>query len=269
MNQLSNIGSAINEQNSKLVRSHEKTVSQIVIYEVFRVVAGKPRFLTDHLNRLFKSAQILGITIWLSVEEIEKRIYLLIEQNQRTFGNIKLEITSEVENYQFVESFSAYFIEHNYPTPEQYENGVSTVLLSAERQMPNAKVFQAELRNLANQMIKQKNVYEVILVNVEGFITEGSRSNIFFVQNNEVFTSPLENVLQGVTRQKIVELCLSNRILLHEKAVHIDQLSMFQAAFITGTSPQVLPISSIENVQFDVNNTVLRQLMHLFDLNQK
>jgi len=256
----------LNEQNVRRLTVSEESRSQIAIYEVFRVVEGKPKFLNEHLLRLRNSAEILGITLWLSDQEIENRVKALIQQHSTDTGNVKLVFASEIANYILAESFSAFFIAHNYPTPEQYTKGVPTVLLHSERKTPNAKVFQSNLREQADNAIKQHNAYEAILVNTEGFITEGSKSNIFFVKGEAVFTSPLENVLPGVTRQKMVELCTTNHIILHEKAVSTNELASFDAAFITGTSPQVLPISNIENICFDVNNFILRKLMQLFNL---
>ena len=260
-----NIGSIINEQHVQKFRAKEENLSKTSIYEVIRVIDSKPLFLSEHIERLHKSAKIIGISIWLSDFEIENRIFLLIKKNKNYYGNIKFVFTSEIENYQIEENFFAYFIQHKYPSDKQYKNGVKTVLLSAERQTPNAKVLNTKIRNLANDLINKKKVYEAILLDNENFITEGSRSNIFFIKEDKVFTSPIRNVLPGITRQKVIKICRKNNIILHEKAVSKTELEKYNSAFITGTSPHILPIKSIDNLRFDVNNKILRKLMDLFD----
>lgn len=259
-----NIASIINEQHVQKFKVKENNLSKTSIYEVIRITDSKTLFLDEHINRLHKSAKIIGINIWLSDEEIENRIFLLITKNKKQCGNIKLIFTSEIENHQQEENFSAYFIEHKYPTDKQYNEGVETAFLSAERQTPNAKVLNTKIRNLANNLIDEKKIYEAILLNNEGFITEGSRSNLFFIKENEVFTSPIEKVLPGISRQKVIEICLENNIILNEKAVSKADLENYNSAFITGTSPHILPIKSIDKLKFDVKNTILRKLMQLF-----
>lgn len=259
-----NIGSIINEQHVKKFRAKEKNLRKTSIYEVIRVIDSKPLFLNEHIERLHKSAKIIGISIWLSDFEIENRIFLLIKKNENCCGNIKFVFTSEIENFQCEENFLAYFIEHKYPSDKQYKNGVQTVLLSAERETPNAKVLNTKIRNRANDLINKTKVYEAILLNNESFITEGSRSNIFFIKGNEVFTSPIRNVLPGITRQKVLEICKKNEIVLHEKAIPLVDLESYDSAFITGTSPHILPIKSIGNLKFDVNEPILRKIIDLF-----
>ena len=105
----------------------------------------------------------------------------------------------------------------------------------------------------------------MILVDRNGQITEGSRSNIFFIKNGEVFTSPLHQVLPGVTRGKIIEILQSENVPVHEDPIMASQIGSFDAAFISGTSPKVLPIASIGEFRYDVNDPLLRDLMNWYD----
>ena len=73
-------------------------------------------------------------------------------------------------------------IPHAYPTSEDYKQGVPTLTYSAMRENPGVKYINTDLRTRTNRLIKQKQVYEVLLVDKEGYITEGSRSNVFFIR---------------------------------------------------------------------------------------
>ena len=105
----------------------------------------------------------------------------------------------------------------------------------------------------------------MLLVDRNGQITEGSRSNVFFIKDGEVFTAPAEKVLLGVTRSKIIEIIRSMGVVLHEEAVDAGDIGSFDAAFISGTSPKVLPISSAGETSFDVNEPILRKIMEKYD----
>jgi branched-chain amino acid aminotransferase len=158
-------------------------------------------------------------------------------------------------------NLKAFFIAHNYPSANQYKLGISCGLLHAERMNPNAKVFQTEVRKQANRLMETKGFYEVLLVDHEQRITEGSRSNVFFIKGDEIITPPGKQVLLGITRQKTIACANRLNLNVSEAEIHLDALTGFDAAFITGTSPKILPVNEVDGHSFDANNKVLRSLM--------
>ena len=116
------------------------------------------------------------------------------------------------------------------------------------------------MRGESLKRIADNSVYEVLLVNEAGYITEGSRSNVFFVKKNKVFTPPTEDVLQGVTRQKIIESIEKQNIEFAMENIAFNDISNFESVFISGTSRRVLPVKSIleTNINYNVNNDLLR-----------
>lgn len=235
-----------------------------VVYEVLRVIDGIPLFLERHLKRMENSFKIINKTLKYTEDEIKKDINKLIEVNNTSTGNIKLIIDA----YSEEKNLTVYFIKHSYPSKQNYEDGVKTILYFGERENPNAKIINGSFREAVNQAIKADNVYEAILVDRNGFITEGSKSNIFMVKNNEVFTSPLHDVLPGVTRSTVIDLCVDNNIKIIEDKIDHRTLSSFDGLFITGTSPKILPICSVGKISFDSsNNGLILKLMKLYDEN--
>jgi branched-chain amino acid aminotransferase len=226
------------------------------IYEVLRVLKGVPLFLDEHLKRFYQSAEIAGKTIRFSSAEIEQFILKLIEQNCVQEGNILLSCKTNLK---------AYFISHRYPDPDLYQSGIRCEILHAERNNPNAKVFQTSVRQMADEIIQNKNVYEVLLVDHFGRITEGSRSNAFFVKENRVLTPPANEVLPGITRQKTIGIIQSQQIPFSEEDIFLKDLGSFDAAFITGTSSKILPVSKVGEVGFNPQNEIVNTLMQEFD----
>lgn len=226
------------------------------VYEVLRVKNGVPLFLENHLQRFKKSAEIAHVEIPYSDKRIKELLCTLIKTNEVSEGNIF--ISCEI-------SMKAFFIPHYYPTEEMYKNGVVCDILKAERENPNAKVFQTAVRQKANAIIEEKGCYEVLLVDAGNYITEGSRSNVFFIHNNKIVTAPGSNVLLGITRQKAIELAEMLNIDLIEKEISYNELQKFEAVFLTGTSPKILPVKKIDRFEFNVSGSIIRNIINAYN----
>jgi branched-chain amino acid aminotransferase len=176
-------------------------------------------------------------------------------------GNVKF-VLAEFEK---VNHWSFSFIPHSYPDANDYEQGVKAQLLFAERENPNAKIIQNVIRERANQMIADQKLYEVLLVDRDGLITEGSRSNVFFVKGNRFYTAPAYQVLVGVTRQKVLQCLTELGFTIVEEAVLASEINTYDAAFLTGTSPKVLPVRSIGKQLFNTQLLVVNELMNQYN----
>ena len=230
-----------------------------IIYEVLRVIEGKPIFLENHFKRMKNSFELIDEKVTLIYGDISNKVYELIKNENKLEGNIK--ITYEV----YSKTLKIFFIEHSYPSAEMYENGVKTILYFGERENPNAKIVNENFREKINKEIKDNNAYEAILVDSNGYITEGSRSNIFMVKGNRLLTSPVKAVLPGITRQEIIKLAEKLKIEVEEVEYKYLDINKLDGMFISGTSPKVLPIKSINDINLDPNGGIIRKLMIEYD----
>jgi len=226
------------------------------IYEVLRIIDGIPLFIEDHTRRFFNSAALADIDTGLSALEIEKRIRELIAVNHAFIGNIR---------FSYFNRFYAFFIPHKYPDENEYRDGVPCGLLRTERINRQAKTFQENIREATDQLIKKQNLYEVLLVDNEGNITEGSRSNVFFIKGKQFFTTPAADVLPGTTRKRIISLIGKLKLHFTEERIGLPELSGFEAAFISGTSPRILPVKKIDDYSFRTDHQLMRFLMGKYD----
>jgi branched-chain amino acid aminotransferase len=227
------------------------------IYEVVRVFKNKPLFLNDNNLRLLNSIKNSNTLIDVSKVHFTEYIEKYISLSNMKLGNIKyiLYLSEGVVN-EYV-----YEIASSYPSEKDYREGVEVATLEAERETPQVKYLDPRLRELTNEIIHARHLYEVILVNKKGIITEGSRSNIFFIKGNTLFTAPSDMVLSGTSRKRVIDICINEGIQLIEQAVAYKNLRDFDAVFISGTSPLVLPVHYVDNMEFNVNNTLLREIM--------
>ena len=221
-----------------------------LIYEVIRIINGKPLFYKEHYDRMINSFKL---------NNYKNDINNLVKSNNKTLGNIKIIFNTKSNE------FKIFFIKHSYPTDEMYKEGVKTILYFGERENPNAKVINNSFRGAVNKEIKKNDAHEAILVDRNGYITEGSRSNIFLIKGSNVYTSKVEAVLPGVTRTEIIKVAKENSINIIEENIRYTDLEKFDVLFISGTSPNILPIRRVNGLEFDVENDLLRKLMRLFD----
>lgn len=252
--------------NGEIKSAHEFNCEYLnssnVLYEVIRIIDGVPLFLEDHITRLNNSAKTINLKLNVKKEDIKEEIYKLCKANDVFLGNIKIIIDVKDNKDQ---KRLTYFIKHSYPKENMYEKGVFAALYNAERDNPNAKIINAKLREDTNRFIKENDIYEAILVDKNGCITEGSRSTIFMVKGNNVYTSPIEDVLPGVTRKHILGICKTLKINVIEEKIHFTRINTMDALFICGTSPKVLPICKIKNNEYNANNEIVQKIKKSYD----
>lgn len=228
------------------------------IYEVIRVIDGIPLFFEEHIERMRRSSEIVDYSIYRSDEEFFFDMKKLIEINNVKNLNIKL-LCVNIEGKGQI--FLAYFIESYYPSEEVYKEGIHTILYDFERVNPNAKVLNISFKEDVKNKLKEEKAFEALLVNKEGYITEGSRSNMFFVRGDKVYTAPSGEVLLGVTRKHIVEVCEKLNIKVVEENIHVEDLDKIDAIFMSGTSVNVLPIATVDEKRYDsVNNNIVKAI---------
>lgn len=246
-----------NEVNNGADFSEKIFAQGLSIYEVVRVFKGHPIFLKDNIVRLDNSLKASNISIHAENLHLPEKLQRYIELEQMVEGNLKY-----VLHFQSATPDEYIFrIPHTYPTEDDYRKGVPTITCKAIREHPEVKYINTDLRTLTNRLIKEYQVYEVLLVDNEGFITEGSRSNIFFVQGDTLYTSPQEYVLPGTSRKRVFDICKRENIRIVEKRIGFNTLEKYDVAFLTGTSPLILPICRIDEVCYSPNHALLRRLM--------
>ena len=232
------------------------------VYEVVRLRNGRPMFLPEHYERLEASLGSLGLLTPFTYEELSYAITEMADENKITDHNLKIEVD--------VSGFSVICMSPtHYPAPELYDTGVKTDILFGERKNPNVKMMDRELRDAADKAIRDGGLFEVFLVDRNGMITEGSRSNVFFIKDGEVYTPPAGQVLKGVTRLKIIDIINEMKAEgltdLHEEELKAEDAENCDAAFISGTSPGVLPVASMGGAGFDVKDPVMLEIMKRYN----
>ncbi len=238
-------------------------ISEKAVYEVIKIIDGIPLYFNEHLNRMKKSILVFDSKIRKLDDEILGEIIELVELNKCKYINVKLVYDFSDEGRI---NFLTYFIKSEYPQDEKYKNGVHTLLFKGERKNPNIKTLSGSYRGRVQKVREEQNAYEALLVDESGYITEGSRSNIFFIKDNEILTPPGGKVLLGVTRNYVLKICKKLNIKVKEELINVEDLKEIEGAFITGTTVDVLPIFSIDNIQLStVSNNIMQSIIHSYN----
>jgi branched-chain amino acid aminotransferase len=238
--------------------------SGYLVYEVVRTKVGVILFLEEHLKRTLNSIVKLDLEKIYDEQKLFENLQLLLNSNSYREGNIKFLCKLSFEKMVY----AAYYIPHFYPTEDVYKNGVKLTIYNIERNEPGIKQVSVN-ENIINKIqdsLKNAEAFEVLLVNKQGIITEGSKSNFFLIRDNSIFSSPSEFILEGITRRKVLEIAKALGIENIISCIKPSELHDYEAAFICGTSPKVMPVKSIDGIEFNVENKILQSLKTNFDL---
>jgi branched-chain amino acid aminotransferase len=217
-----------------------------VFYEVIRLIDGEPLFWDDHCLRLQKS--IAG-RFPIDPNRLLKESHDLIRALGPEFNFTNLRLVLQDGDY-VIHLSPAY-----YPTAEQFTAGVAVNLLHRERKTPNIKMIDPEYKMaVADGFAAQSpnhQPFELLLVNQAGQITEGSRSNVFFIQGNAVLTAPDELILCGITRRHVFAAIVAAGAAIQFQLLTVDQIESgaVDGAFLTGSPIDILPITMIGNTR--------------------
>lgn len=233
-----------------------------IYYEVVRLIEGKLLFLHDHLDRLNNSLSGSGIS-YPGKEIILENLSLLLEKNSISKGNIRICLQSSTGKNS---DLLCYFVPYFYPEASMYQEGVRLLTYPHTRPNPGIKKWDDRFRSSVGKFIRDQGIYEAVLLNRNGQITEGSRSNLSFVdQKGCLITVPDKQILPGITRKYVLSLAKQEGIPVIEKSISLDALNTFTSAFISGTSPKVLPVKLLDNYSFEVSHPLLQKLMNKFE----
>lgn len=234
-----------------------------IIYEVIRIIDGKPLFLKDHIKRIENSLKLSGV----SIENINEKVYdslkkFLSKSNLKN-NNLKILIGNVLDDSFDVVIF---YIKSFYPDVTMYKKGVDASTFLFTRNNPNAKILNEKMTQQVNEIRKKINVFEVLLVNDDGIVTEGSRSNVFFVKGSDIILSNSSKILNGITMKKVIETMKDLNLSLIEKDVFEKELETFDGCFMTGTSNNILPIRKINDILFSSSeNEIILKLIDEFN----
>jgi branched-chain amino acid aminotransferase len=231
-------------------------------YEVLRVMQENCLFLEDHLHRLQNSVSLAGLKYTFNIQDVSLIIRELIRKNELINGNIRLVLQMKEGGSPLLYTYCVPF---SYPSPELYEMGVPTAVFKIVRNNPNIKQYNHTYQQQVREFIRKRKIFEALLCDDKDCITEGSKSNVFFISRECILTAPGDKVLKGITREKVILLCNKLNYKLLECSISIDTLPSMDAVFLSGTSPKILPVNRIGRNIYSTGHAMMRNLMVAYE----
>ena len=215
--------------------------------------------LKEHTERLFNSAHIYRMKIPYSREALMAAQKEVVRANRLEscyirpiafYGSEKMGVSPTGAS---VHVAIAAWPWGAYLGPEAIEKGIRVKTSSFARHHVNVSMCRAKYSGtyansiLANLEATEQGYDEALLLDVDGFVAEGSGENLFMVKNGEIFEPELTSALIGITRQSVITLAREMGYAVHARRITRDDLYIADEAFFTGTAAEVTPIREVDS----------------------
>jgi len=197
------------------------------VYEVIRVIDGFPLYFSEHANRLLNSLKLNAVRVELNQADIMAGIETLVTETDILNNNVRLEVGEDLKGTL---TWVLFWVKSQYPDKNIYEQGVKVVTSHVTRDNPHAKIYRKQYVESINTLKQETGAFEVILIKDDGIVTEGSRSNLFFILEGKLYSASEEDVLMGITRQKLISLLSTLSIEVTEMDIQLDAIHRFERA---------------------------------------
>jgi branched-chain amino acid aminotransferase len=214
--------------------------------------------LEEHTDRLFESAHILGMPMAYDKETINKAQLAAVKENNLESAYLRPMCFYGSEGMGLradnlkVHTIVAAWEWGAYLGADNMENGIRIKTSSFTRHHVNITMCKAKANgNYMNSMMALQEAMrdgydEALLLDVDGFVAEGSGENIFIVKNGVIYTPELTSALDGITRKTLIQLATDEGLEVREKRITRDEVYVADEAFFTGTAAEVTPIRELD-----------------------
>ena len=210
----------------------------------------------EHYNRLQQSASAMNMPYQWTTEELIAATYEVLKRNNLQDAYIRPVVYAPA-NMSFVENKESFLVIEVWEMQPFLGDKLLRVMTSSF-QRPNPKGFKIEAKAsghyvnsiLASQEAKAKGFDEALLSDMNDFVAEGPGANVFYEKDGKLFTPSLGNILPGITRATVLEICEELGISVEEKEITTEELKQADTAFFCGTAAEVIGFESLDDVKF-------------------
>ena len=248
------------------------------VFEGERAYNGKIFKSEEHTKRFFKSAEIIGIEIPFTEEQINTAKKELIQKMKYKYcyvrplawrGGEQMGISTTKSNINVAiavwDDWASYF------KIEDRKTGLKLITSPWKRPAPDTAPYQAKasgpyiICTMSKEFAETKGYHDALMLDYRGYVAEGTGANIFFIKNNDIHTPIPDCFLNGITRQAVIKMATEQGFKIIERHILPDEISKYDEAFLTGTAAEITPIRSIDKVYFTTGeNTTTFKFMSDF-----
>ncbi len=220
-------------------------------FDFLRTYGGKPFLLDDHIDRLFNSAKKLNLTVPYSKKLITDIVSEVLKRNSQkiTEANIKIILTGGNTEDGITPNGGSHVAILITPVeiyPQKYFlNGVKIITQKYERPISDAKSINYLNAVLGAVLAKKENAQELLYVDINDYVLEPTRSNIFMFKKDTLVT-PKDGILHGITRNVVLEVT-KNHFKIEERKIKLKELLSSDEIFMSSSNKEIMPIIKVNN----------------------
>ncbi len=248
------------------------------MWEGMRLYNGKWAFFDEHMDRLFGSCKAVSLDIGMDRQGIADALKQTAEANNMTNdAHCRLMVTRGMKAKPFQHpSLSrtgptiVIIIEHSKPANDVQTKGIRLATVPQVRGLPMSQDAKFNSHSKLNCVIaclqaEQSGADEGLMLDPHGFVNTTNACNFFIVKKGEVWTSTGDYCMNGVTRQKVIDLCRANNIPVFEKNYSLYEAYSADEAFLTGTFGAQVPVAEIDGKKIgDDDRPVMNRIRMLY-----
>ncbi|QHQ36902.1 aminotransferase class IV [Algicella marina] len=250
------------------------------IWEGLRLYNGKWAFFDEHMDRFFNSCKTISLDVGMTKPEVLDALCRTAAANGMTHDvHCRLMLSRGVKDKPFQHpSLSrsgptmVIIMEHSKPVETLAREGIRLATVPQVRGLPMSQDPKLNSHSKLNCIIaclqaEAAGADEALMLDPNGFVNTTNACNFFIVRRGEVWTSTGDYCMNGVTRQKVIDLCRENNIPILEKNFSLFEAYGADEAFLTGTFGAQTPVASIDGKQIgDKSRPITERIRHLYKL---
>ena len=234
------------------------------VFEGIRIYDGKIFKFDEHMERLYKSADILDMKIPFKIQIIKNIIYELVQKQKVKDGYIRPVVWrgSEKMAISAIDAKTHIAVATwewpSYFSPDKIMQGIRLTKANWVKPSPNSAPVNSKaaglymICSLSKHEAERKGFDDALMMDYRGYIAEATGVNIFFIKNNNLYTPTPDCFLNGITRQTVIEIAKKLKIEVHEGKYELSFLKNCEEVFLTGTAVEITPVISIDEHKFKV-----------------
>lgn len=216
------------------------------VFDFFRTLGGKPLFLEDHLDRLYRSAAALHLSLPEDRSEIVERLMRVIAKNGYAESGVRITVTGGYSSDGYTPARPNVIVTEAPMRRDATvaERGMTLITHEHQRQLPFAKTLDYLMAIQLQPAIRARGADDV-LYHAGGVVGESPRSNFFLVTGDGVLVTPRRNILEGVTRKHVLALA-AETMPVEVRDVNVSEFATAREAFLTSTTKRIFAITHID-----------------------
>jgi len=243
-------GRVVKKKDANISVFNKAMFFNFAVYDSMKVIKGKAFFPEFHAERLLESAKLIKLEHPFTKKNIIEDINSIINKNDLTDAMIRFLLLGSGASdekphlYLFAVGLTFY-------NERDYKKGVKVITFHGERPIPQSKSKDLLINFIAFREATELEAKDALLVDSQGYIREGTRTNFYAVKGGKIYTAPLSTVLEGITRKIVVKLARDLDIEVIEEKIKADRIQDYDELFITSTSMNVMPVTQVNDYIVD------------------